>query len=274
MGELIGKGEGGGDVTQGEWITKRNEKRSRIRGINIQEGEDGQKKVRAMGQKIYLPNIIFRMVRNHTPPGEPYNPFQATFRIPQSVTKTDVRSYLYSVYGVETTYIRTDNYLSPILRSRDGSWTRKQAHKTFKRAVVGLVKPFYYPMAMEDMTADERVTQEKWIEDSFGIKSMATMRKAAYLRMSRRGTDSERWKWRKMAVVSRSQILRAVAEKRAKREQELLATKELMEEARAEGRPVDSFDTGKLHARRDEKADEAWYSRQKVAQRAGRPAPY
>ncbi|KAJ2966781.1 hypothetical protein NUW54_g13706 [Trametes sanguinea] len=48
------------------------------------------------------------MVRNHTPPGQPYNPYEATFRVPQSVTKTDIRSYLLAVYGVQTTYIRTD----------------------------------------------------------------------------------------------------------------------------------------------------------------------
>ena len=56
-----------------------------------------------LGERIYLPNVIFRMVRNHTLPGEPYNPFEATFRIPQSITKTDIRSYLLAVYGVECT---------------------------------------------------------------------------------------------------------------------------------------------------------------------------
>ncbi len=45
-----------------------------------------------VGEKVYLPNIIFRLVPNFTPLGKPYNSHEATFRIPQSVTKTDVRA--------------------------------------------------------------------------------------------------------------------------------------------------------------------------------------
>ncbi|EDR14659.1 uncharacterized protein LACBIDRAFT_163947, partial [Laccaria bicolor S238N-H82] len=95
-----------------------------------------------LGKRVYLPNIIFKLVRNNTPPGMPYNPYEATFRIPHSVTKTDIRSYLAAVYGVKTTYVRTDNYISPVYRRL--GYERKP-FKTYKRAVVGLVDPFYYP---------------------------------------------------------------------------------------------------------------------------------
>ncbi|KZT43067.1 hypothetical protein SISSUDRAFT_963123, partial [Sistotremastrum suecicum HHB10207 ss-3] len=97
-----------------------------------------------VGQRIYLPNIIFRLIRNKTLPGQPYNPYEATFRIPNSVTKNDVRSYLLAMYGVETTYIRTDNYFSPLYRNYDRTQKTRRQY-TYKRAVVGLVEPFYYP---------------------------------------------------------------------------------------------------------------------------------
>ncbi|KAJ6610239.1 hypothetical protein B0H10DRAFT_1681160, partial [Mycena sp. CBHHK59/15] len=99
------------------------------------------------GQKIYLPNFVIRLVRNYTPLGQPYNPWQATFRIPKSITKTDMRSYLSAVYGVQTTYIRTDNYRAEISRRPIGRSTpdKRPGIASYKRAVVGLVEPFYYP---------------------------------------------------------------------------------------------------------------------------------
>ena len=247
LGELVGKGKDGQDMNQEEWLNRLNEKRQRIRGIHVKTTEEGQKDVQAVGQKIYLPNIIFRLVRNFTPKGEPYNPFQATFRVPQSVTKTDIRSYLYSVYGVEVTYIRTDNYLSPLLRAENGSRSRTIPHKTYKRAVVGLVEPFYYPKALEDMTEVERKEWETYYEDSFQIKSQRAFRKEVFLQMtkgSRAGNarNGLRWKWRNTSVVGRKQILRSVGERRARRELDLLAISQMMDENREEGVPADSID--------------------------------
>lgn len=231
-------------MNQEEWLNRLNEKRQRIRGIHIQTTEEGRKNVQAVGQKIYLPNIIFKLVRNFTPKGEPYNPFQATFRVPQSVTKTDIRSYLYSVYGVEVTYIRTDNYLSPLLRAKNGSFSRRIAHKTYKRAVVGLVEPFYYPMAIEDMTEQEREKRENFYEESFQIKSQKAFRREMLLQMTRgsragNARNGLRWKWRNASVVSRKQILRSIGERRARRELALSATSRLMAENRDRGTPAD-----------------------------------
>ncbi|KAI0282447.1 hypothetical protein BC826DRAFT_921787, partial [Russula brevipes] len=53
--------------------------------------------------------IIFRLVPNFTPLGKPY---EATFCIPQSVTKADM----------QTTYIRMDNYITPLCRGWNGTW--------------------------------------------------------------------------------------------------------------------------------------------------------
>lgn len=239
LGNLIGQGKDGGEPTEKEWLARLNDRRNRLRGIRIETLEDGRKKVVAMGQKIYLPNIIFRMVRNHTPPGMPYNPFEATFRIPQSLTKTDIRSYLLSVYGVETTYIRTDNYLSPIHRRSNGSRTTR-SYKTYKRAVVGLVEPFEPPPDIEDMANEhQRTERRKYLETEFGIQASRLFQKLALLRMSRKGDSG--WRWRSTGPTSRGHILRAIGETRWRRERELEATEELLGQARAEGRPVDKL---------------------------------
>ena len=146
-GELLR--QDGTEPTEGEWLEKLNSRRSRLRGTRQVVTPSGATETRVVGEKVYLPNIIFRLVPNFTPPGKPYNPYEATFRIPQSVTKTDVRAYLAAAYGVQTTYIRTDNYVAPLRRAWNTAWVRGKSHRTYKRAVVGLVEPFYYPMMVE-----------------------------------------------------------------------------------------------------------------------------
>ncbi|EIW71189.1 hypothetical protein TREMEDRAFT_24146, partial [Tremella mesenterica DSM 1558] len=96
--------------------------------------------------RIYLPNIQIRMMRNHTPSGEPYDPFIATFRIPPSMTKTDLRSYLMAVYNLPVTFIRTDLYSAPVTRIWPGKIVKGGgSKKNYKRAIVGLLEPFHYP---------------------------------------------------------------------------------------------------------------------------------
>jgi large subunit ribosomal protein L23 len=225
-GELVRKN--GEPVTEAEWIEALESRRSRVRGILGPEG-----KKRAVGHKVYLPNVIFRLVRNHTAPGQPYNPYEATFRIPQSITKTDVRSYLSSIYGVETTYIRTDNYNAPVKRARDGSWTVTDHHKTYKRAVVGLVKPFYYPQAMEDMDGTARAERQQWLEEKFAVQAIKNLQKSEMLRMTRAG--SKGWKWRHGVVAQRGQILRNIMEKRNKRDLAIEQTAESIRSPREAG---------------------------------------
>ena len=224
----------GKELSESEWLAKLNNRRTRIRGTKVVKKEDGTTQTQVVGQKVYLPNVIFRMVRNFTPPGKPYNPYEATFRVSQSVTKTDIRSYLAAVYGVQTTYIRTDNYLSPYKRVSTG-WQKKR--KEYKRAVVGLVEPFYYPQAIEDMSRVEREERQKWLEDRFFVKELKEMRTWELLRMSKKG--SKNWHWKKGEdghyTAQRGKIIAAVAAQRAKREQFLLETKERMTQFRVTG---------------------------------------
>jgi len=147
-----------------------------------------------VGEKVYLPNIIFRLVPNFTPPGKAYNPYEATFRIPQSVTKTDVRAYLAAMYGVQTTYIRTDNYFAPVRRALNGAWVRAgRSYRTYKRAVVGLVEPFYYPMVPEDMSKADREAREESLDQLYHIRARKDLLKAQLLRFTRK--NSPGWVW-------------------------------------------------------------------------------
>ncbi|KAI0351380.1 hypothetical protein OH77DRAFT_1429936 [Trametes cingulata] len=213
-GELL-RGDGT-NLTEAEWLERLDARRSRLRGVR-QVSKQGEKETEVVGQKVYLPNIIFKMVRNHTPAGQPYNPYEATFRVPQSVTKTDIRSYLLAVYGVQTTYIRTDNYQSPLVKQPGRTATTK-SDRTYKRAVVGLVEPFYYPLAEEDMPRQEREARRKWLQERLLIGRQDAQRQQFFLRMTR-SVQGKGWKWRTGMTASRGNILRLIAERRAEREQ-------------------------------------------------------
>ncbi|KAF8643190.1 hypothetical protein AX16_009175 [Volvariella volvacea WC 439] len=224
--------EDGRVLTKREWIKKVNARRSRIRGVRtVVRG--GREETEVLGRRVYLPNIIFRLVRNNTPPGQPYNPYEATFRVPRSITKTDIRSYLLAVYGVQTTYIRTDNYISPIFpRMRN----KRKAFKTYKRAVVGLVDPFYYPHRVEDMEPKEREAREKWIEDNFQIQATRNMQKYELLRLTK--GQAKGWAFKEPLATKRSHILRLVAERREKREKLIADQVEEWREMREKGEQI------------------------------------
>jgi len=194
-----------------KWAEQRNARRSRLRGVRLAADAQGQKVTKVIGQPVYLPNIIFRLVRNYTPPGQPYNPYEATFRIPHSVTKTDIRSYLLAVYGVKTTYIRTDNYFAPE-PGRLQLTREKMTHKSYKRAVVGLVDPFYYPHRVEDMTEEVRRDHETWAEKHFRIGESRIRTKVELLQLSKKMTLKAPY------ATKRSHILRLIAERKQKRE--------------------------------------------------------
>ena len=207
----------GTNMTEGEWLAKLDARRTRVRGTRAVTRKGGEADTEVVGQKVFLPNVIFKMVRNHTPAGQPYNPYEATFRVPLSVTKTDIRSYLLAVYGVQTTYIRTDNYQSPLIK-RFGRPATTSSDRTYKRAVVGLVEPFYYPLAEEDMGGEERAARRKWMEERLLVGKQERDRKMYYLRMTR-SLNEKGWKWRTGTTASRGNVLQLIAERRAAREQ-------------------------------------------------------
>lgn len=97
----------------------------------------------AEAQQIYLPNIIIRLIRNS--PREAKNPFIATFRVPVQLTKPDIVSYLWQVYGLKVTSISTITEMGEIVRQQPGSYKAKYRKKNTKKAIVGLEEPFWFP---------------------------------------------------------------------------------------------------------------------------------
>ncbi|KAF8325841.1 uncharacterized protein EI90DRAFT_3071876 [Cantharellus anzutake] len=185
-----------------DWVKEREARQRVIRGYGV-------------GRKIYLPNIIFRLVPNYTPPGKAYNPYEATFRVPLSLTKTDVRGYLFAMYGLKVTFIRTDIYYAPIERQFRRPKGRMKSHKTYKRVVVGLHEPFYFPHMPEEMTRKERRAHREWLVAKFNIDQVeAARRKAQVLSLGMKPT------WRGK-VSGKKNIMKAAAKRRDSVERQL-----------------------------------------------------
>jgi large subunit ribosomal protein L23 len=139
--------------------------------------------------------------------------------------------YFAAVYGVQTTYIRTDNYVAPVRRAWNGVWVRSgKSYRTYKRAVVGLVEPFYYPMMLEDMSTADREARKKSLDEMYFGRARKDMLKAQLLQMTRKSSPG--WVWRGDLTTRRGTILKKIAEQRALREQFTQVTKERMQQTR------------------------------------------
>ena len=147
-----------------------------------------------VAHRVYLPNIVIRLMRNYTPPGEPYDPWVATFRMPTTMTKTDLRSYLKATYNLDVTFIRTDIYWGKVIRDRKtGRRVREKGGVyNYKRAVVGLYEPFHYPDDTEELNAlghatgreDEHLLErERLLELNFMLKENRGRRAIIYQKM-------------------------------------------------------------------------------------------
>ncbi|BGO99223.1 hypothetical protein NBRC10513v2_000327 [Rhodotorula toruloides] len=91
---------------------------------------------------LYLPSVFVRLVRNTEEYAD--DPFTATFRTSLQLTKPDIVNYLRNIYGLEVTSVRTMNYLGPLKRSPRGG-TVRDSKKTYKKVLVTLKEPFWYP---------------------------------------------------------------------------------------------------------------------------------
>ncbi|KAJ7668365.1 hypothetical protein B0H17DRAFT_1087930 [Mycena rosella] len=216
----------------------------RIRGMTVAYHKGKPYPVKIEGQKIYLPNVVFRLMRNYTPPGQPYNPWQATFRIPKNLTKTDIRSYLMAAYGVQTTYIRTDNYRAELSRRDPRSATpdKRPSIASYKRAVVGLVEPFYYPLRLEDMEPERRKRREELIEEKLAIKLGQELlalnwQNSLLLRNMPKRQDPTTY-WQMDVKPSRAKIIKQAAEQRQRRESLISQQVDKWRQRRATGEPI------------------------------------
>ncbi|ORY81337.1 hypothetical protein BCR37DRAFT_380145 [Protomyces lactucae-debilis] len=103
-------------------------------------------------KKVYLPSTIFTLVRGS---GRlPAN--QAMFHVPLKVNKFDVRDYLFNLYGLVTTSVKTMIQQSPLQRGTNKQRARglhfmKPLQMTrpasSKRVIVTMEQPFTYPEA-------------------------------------------------------------------------------------------------------------------------------
>ncbi|GAA5892069.1 hypothetical protein JCM6882_005686 [Rhodosporidiobolus microsporus] len=108
-------------------------------------GAVGERLAATQGQvNIFLPHVFMRLVRNT---GEHRDdPYTATFRTHLELTKPDITNYLKNVYGLNVTSIRTINYLSKLKRSPvGGGMTRSGGTKNYKKVLVSMTEPFWYP---------------------------------------------------------------------------------------------------------------------------------
>ncbi|EST04563.1 Ribosomal protein L25/L23 [Kalmanozyma brasiliensis GHG001] len=134
------------------------------------------------GELTFLPNTIIKLVKNHTPEGTEYDAFKATFRVPLSMHKHALRSYLLSIYGLKTTWARSSIYRSTVTRdNRTGKVITGQG-RTYKKVEVGLLEPFLFPEISPEFQKQHLLTSELDYE-----------RSRVYLKM----TKTTRWRGKK-----------------------------------------------------------------------------
>ncbi|GAA6022176.1 hypothetical protein JCM10207_003934 [Rhodosporidiobolus poonsookiae] len=154
--------------------------------------------------KVFLPSVFMRLVRNT---GEHRDdPYTATFRTHLELTKPDISNYLKNVYGLHITSIRTINYLSKLKRSPiGGGMTRSGGTKNYKKVIVTMTEPFWYP--------EER--SRGWLNEHFERDRMEEMRDRKMLKIGDghkhmvgsqryRGADKSRAERERLRAVSKA----------------------------------------------------------------------
>lgn len=97
--------------------------------------------------KTHRPNHVITFVR----PKANQPPTTATFHVPLTFNKLDFRDYLYNVYNVEVTSVRSFvNQMQVRQRSFKGFGGKWYRPRSQKMMVVDLVKPFVWPAEPED----------------------------------------------------------------------------------------------------------------------------
>lgn len=134
------------------------------------------------GELTFLPNTVIKLVKNHTPPGQEYDAFKATFRVPLSMHKHGLRSYLLAIYGLKTTWARSSIYRSPVTRDNRTGKVISGRGRTHKKVEVGLLEPFLFPEISPEFQKQHLLTSELDYE-----------RSRVYLKM----TKSTRWRGKK-----------------------------------------------------------------------------
>ncbi|KAG5937676.1 hypothetical protein E4U60_001780 [Claviceps pazoutovae] len=96
-------------------------------------------------KKVFLPNHVITFLRKDYLP-----PHEACFQVPLTFTKFDLRDYLWNVYNVEVTKVRS--YVKELPLSQRHPNTRSSYRPlSLKVMTVELAKPFQWPEAPTDL---------------------------------------------------------------------------------------------------------------------------
>ncbi|GAA5951498.1 hypothetical protein JCM21900_001585 [Sporobolomyces salmonicolor] len=112
--------------------------------------------------KIYLPSVFVRLVRNSSEHKD--DPFTATFRTSLQLTKPDISNYLKNIYGLNITSIRTVNYLGKLTRNAIGGGYSRNGTKNYKKVVVTMTEPFWYPEERSRAWCNEHFERDRMEE--------------------------------------------------------------------------------------------------------------
>lgn len=201
--------------TEGPQAARHSAKSSRIKGrtpsaprkaLSLTELTDAGTYAHSdVGQvKIYLPSVFVRLVRNTGAHAD--DPYTATFRVDLRLTKPDITNYLKNIYGLNLTSIRTANYLSPLKRNPiGGGYSRAGGIKNYKKVVVTMTEPFWYP--------EER--SRAWCNEHFERDRMEEMRDRKMLKIGdgqKYGVGSWRYKGATKPRAERERLAKAAKE--------------------------------------------------------------
>lgn len=176
------------------------------------------------GELIFLPNTIVKLVKNHTPEGAQYDAFKATFRVPLSMHKHALRSYLLAIYGLKITWARSSIYRSPVTRDNRTGKVISGRGRTYKKIEVGLLEPFLFPEISPEFSKQHLLTSELDYE-----------RSRVYLKM----TKTTRWRGRKSSEQYEQEI--ANRDRAMYHHLDALASKGIVSNAKPEGENFPRF---------------------------------
>ncbi|KAG0364985.1 hypothetical protein BC939DRAFT_480223 [Gamsiella multidivaricata] len=93
-------------------------------------------------KKLYFPSTVLKLVRNG--PNIPAVSNTLTFRVPPSMNKFDIKSYLSNIYKLNVLTVRTANMPAKLAGSGGNTILKRQK---FKKAVVTIDQEFKWPDA-------------------------------------------------------------------------------------------------------------------------------
>ncbi|KAF9111893.1 hypothetical protein BGX27_004275 [Mortierella sp. AM989] len=93
-------------------------------------------------KKLYFPSTVLKLVRNG--PNVPDVSNTLTFRVPPSMNKFDIKSYLSNIYKLNVLTVRTANMPAKLAGSGGNTILKRQK---FKKAIVTIDEEFKWPDA-------------------------------------------------------------------------------------------------------------------------------